>query len=289
MTLVLVFATFAFAEDPTFVGAAAPAAAEPPAPETHVKASAGGTFSSGNSESVTFNAALDATHKWSSNQFGIVGAAAVGFGATDANADGFLASSERCLGLANKECDSTAERYSLDARYDRFVSDKSSIYLLAGGFHDKFAGFALRSHVQLGYANHVVDTEDTHLKLEAGVDFANEAYIAGVTPASARLLGVQVGLGFDHAFNESVGFSDALTVYEPLVTQPDGSAFAPHFTDVRVGNVAAISAKMTDRLSISVSDTLACRNEPIAAPDGITESRAPFDNTLAVALVASLL
>lgn len=289
MTLILVLTTLAFAEDPTFVGAAAPAAAQAPAPETHLKASAGGTFTAGNSEAVTLNAGLDASHKWTNNQLGVLGSAALGFGATDANADGFLSSDERCLGLANKACDSTAERFSLDARYDRFFSVKSSLYLLAGGFHDKFAGFALRSHVQLGYANHVIDQKDTHLKLEAGVDFANEAYVAGVTPASAKLLGVQLGLGFDHTFNANVAFSDGLTVYEPLVTQPEGSPFAPHFTDIRLGNVATISAKMTDKLSINLSDSLAWRNEPIAAPAGITETRSPFDNTLGVAMVASLL
>lgn len=286
MSLILVLTSLAFAEDPVFSGAGAPV--EAAKPETHLKASAGGTITTGNSESVTFNAGLDATHKWTSNQFGLVGVAAIGFGATDANADGFLSSGERCIGVAGRTCGSTADRYSLDARYDRFFGKQSSLYLLVGGFHDKFAGFALRAHAQAGYANHLVDTKATRLKVEGGVDFADEIYVPGVTPASARLLAVQVGLGLDHAFNENVSFSDALTVYEPVFTQPEGSAFAPHLTDIRIANVAALNLKMTDKLGISLSDTLAWRNEPIAPPDGVTGTRSSYDNTFALALVASL-
>lgn len=279
--------TLAFAEDPTFVAAAT--GTEAAKPETKLTANAGGNFTGGNSEAVTFNAGFDMSHRWKNNQLGLVGGAAIGFGATDTNADGFLAASERCLGEASQECATTAERFSLDARYDRFVSEKSSLYALVGGFHDKFAGFELRSHVQLGFARHIIGNDTTHLKVEAGVDFANESYVEGVVPVSARLLAAQVGLGFEHKFNESVSFSDGLTIYEPVLTQPDGSPFAPHFTDIRVGNKATISAKMSDRLSISVSDTLAWRNEPIAAPEGIDEQRSTYDNTLSVALVASLL
>jgi hypothetical protein len=283
--LLLAFAPLAHAEDPTFVGTKT--AEEAAKPETHLTANAGGTFTVGNSESVTFNAGIDLSHKWTSNQLGIVGGAALGFGATDTNADGFLASDERCIGVG--PCAATAERYALDGRYDRFVSDKSSLYVLVGGFHDKFAGFELRVHGQLGYARHLVDNDRTHLKVEAGVDIANEAYVEGVTPASARLIAAQVAAAFDHKFNDNVGFSDALTLYEPVLTQPDGSPFAPHFTDLRINNVATLSSKVSDKLSISLTDTLAWRNEPIAAPDGITDSRSPIDNTVAVALVASLL
>lgn len=288
MTLVLALSTLAFAEEPTFVGAAAPVAATPK-PETHLQASAGGNFTAGNSEAVAVNAGLNFTHKWTQNQLGLVGGAAIGFGATDANADGFLAADERCIGVPGNPCASTAERYGIDGRYDRFFTEKSSLYLLAGALHDKFAGFQLRAHVQAGYAAHVIDTKETHLKLEAGVDFANEAYVPGVVPASAKLLAAQVGLGYDHAFNEGVSFNDAFTVYEPVFTQPEGAAFSPHLTDVRIGNVASITAKMTDRLSVSISDTLAWRNEPISAPEGISASRSKVDNTLALNLVASLL
>ena len=285
--MLLTLVALAHAEDASFVGTKT--GDENQKPETHLTANAGGNFTSGNAESVTFNAGVDVSHKWKRNQVEVVGGAALGFGATDVNADGFLASDERCIGVQGKECDATAERYSVDARYDRFISEKSSLYLLGGAFHDKFAGFELRTHGQLGYAFRPIENTSSHLKVEAGIDFANEQYVEGVVPASANLIAAQVAANFEHTFNESVGFKDSLTVYEPILTQPEGSPFAPHLTDIRIGNVATISAKMSDKLSLSVSDTLAWRNEPIAAPEGIDETRARLDNTLSVALVASLL
>jgi hypothetical protein len=92
-----------------------------------------------------------------------------------------------------------------------------------------------------------------------------------------------------HNFNESVSFSDTLTAYEPVLTQPEGSEFSPYFTDLRIANTATLSAKLSDRFSVSVSDTLAWRNEPVSAPEGVSEKRANVDNTLMVALVASIL
>ncbi len=287
MTLFLALASYAHAEDPTFAGTKAAEVAEKPV--TKLTANVGGTFTAGNSESVSFNAGLDVSHKWGQNQLGVVGSAGLGFGAIDANADGFLAESERCIGKSDTECAPNTEKYAIDARYDRFFGETSSLYALVGGYHDKFAGFELRVHGQLGYAKRIISNDRTMLKVEAGIDFANEDYVEGVVPNNTKLLAAQVAADFSHTFNENVSFKNALTVYEPLLTQPEGSPFAPYFTDIRVTNTASINAKVSNRLSISVSDTLAWRNEPIAAPTGITESRSPFDNTLTVALVASLL
>jgi putative salt-induced outer membrane protein YdiY len=285
--LALLFVSAALAEDPTFTGTREGEAAQKP--ETKLVANAGGTLITGNAESMSFTAGVDGSYRWRRNQLGIVGGAAIGFGAVDANADGFLSSSERCIAVPVHPCSATAERYSLDARYDRFVSRRASLYLLAGGFHDRFAGFDLRTHAQVGYARHLIDRDATTLKVEAGVDVANEDFVAGVVPNSTRLVAAQVAAGYTHKFNEHASLTDTLTIYEPILTQPEGSAFAPHLTDVRVADVAALTTKMSDKLGITVSDTFAWRNEPVAAPEGITEARAQTDNTLAVALVASVL
>lgn len=287
--LLSAFSTLALAEEPTFLGAAAVPPAPPDKPVTHLSAALGGTLTTGNAESLAVNAGITAEHKWDKNAVGLVGGAAVGKGAVDANADGFLTDAERCIGVKGRECADTAERYALDLRYDRYVSEKSSVYVLAGALHDKFAGFELRSHAQLGVAEHVVSTDTTRIKVEAGADFANEAYVPGVVPASTRLLAVQIEADAAYQFNPNVGFSDAVTVYEPVLTQPDGTPFAPHFTDVRVTNVATLNAKMTDKLSISVVDTLGWRNEPVAPPVGVKGERAHVDNTATIALVAALL
>ncbi|HND31559.1 MAG TPA: DUF481 domain-containing protein [Myxococcota bacterium] len=285
--MILVLSLLAHAEEPTFAGTKDPT--EVPKSETHLTANLGGNLAVGNSESFSLGAGLAFTHKWKANQIGLIGAAGLGYGAVDANADGFLSGAERCLGVKGNPCQPTTEMFSLEGRYDRFFSERSSLYLLVGGLHDKFAGFQLRSHVQAGYAFHILDTERDKLKTEIGVDFANEAYVEGVVPSSTKLLAAQVAAVYSHSFNENVGFSDSLTIYEPMLTQPDGSPFAPHFTDLRITNIATINAKISNKFSITLADTLAWRMEPVAAPEGVNEKRSPVDNSLTVALVASIL
>lgn len=287
MTLLLVLASPSLAEEPKFERAMP--TEEVPGPATRLSAQVGGNFTTGNAESVTVAAALDTSHRWGQNRVGAVAGVNVGFGAVDTNGDGFLDESERCIGVDDVDCASTAERYGADLRYDRFLSARDSLYVLVGALHDPFVGFELRSHVQLGYARLLVNQPDTHVTLEGGVDLAREAYVAGLSPAFTHLVAAQAALKLDHVFNESVSFADALVVYEPLLTQPEGSAFAPHFTDFRVSNVATLSAKVSSKLSVNVADTLEFRNEPIAPPEGATGSRAAVDNTLTVALVASIL
>lgn len=279
--------TSGFAAEPTFETVKTVEAAQ--APVTRLTANIGGNFTTGNSEAVSVNGGLDGSHHWGRNELGLVAGVTVGLGAIDENGDGFLAEAERCLGVESKPCASTAERYAVDLRYDRFLTERDSLYALVGLFHDPFAGFELRSHAQLGYARQLIDESSTHLSVEIGADVANEDYVSGVVPGSTRLIAAQAALKFDHAFNESVSFADTLTVYEPVLTQPDGAAFAPYFSDIRIANTATVTAKLTDKLSVSVSDTLAWRNEPVAAPEGVSGTRANLDNTLSIALVASIL
>lgn len=291
----------ALAEEAKFEGVKPPAE-ETPKTETAMSANLGGTFAAGNSESISFNAGADFRYKWKRNQIGLVGGLAIGSGAVDVDANGFLDDTERCIGATGKDCQPTTEKYNLDLRYDRFVNKKSSIYVLVGGLHDKFGGFDLRVHGQIGVASNVIDREKTKLKLEIGADVANEDFVEGVVPNSQLLIAIQTGVAYTHSFNDNVSFTDSLSLYVPLVTQPAGAAFAPSFADVRVGNTAGITAKMTDKLSISVSDTFAWRNQPVAPPEGFGEDsdnngnisfaeggRSHIDNTLSVALVASLL
>lgn len=285
MFLLMVASTLA--AESTFAGTQEPI--EVKKAETRLTANLGGNLAVGNSESFSLGAGLTFTNKWKSNQIGVLGAAALGYGAVDANADGFLSAAERCLGVKGNPCQPTTEMFALEGRYDRYFTERSSLYLLVGGLHDKFAGFQLRSHVQVGYAFHILDTERDKLKAEVGVDFANEAYVEGVVPSSTKLLAAQVAAVYSHSFSENVGFSNSLTIYEPMLTQPDGSPFAPYFTDLRITNVASINAKLSNKFSITFSDTLAWRMEPVAAPVGVNEKRSPVDNSLTVALVASIL
>ena len=79
----------AYAEEPTFTTVKTVEAVA--APVTKLTANLGGNFTTGNSESVAINGGFDASHHWLRNELALVGGVAVGFGAVDENADGFLA------------------------------------------------------------------------------------------------------------------------------------------------------------------------------------------------------
>ncbi len=111
----------------------------------------------------------------------------------------------------------------------------------------------------------LVATAATGLSVELGAEVANEDYVEGVVPASAKLIAAQASRKLTHNFNESVSFSATLTAYEPVLSQSEGSELSPYFTDLRIANTTTLSATLSDRFSVSVSDTLAWRNEPVEA------------------------
>ncbi len=273
------------ADEPTFDTTKSVEQAEKPV--THLAATLGGTLTSGNTESLVVNGGITASHHWLRNELGLAAGLNEGLGAVDANADGYLAGAERCFGVG--PCAKTAERLSADVRYDRFLTEHASIYVLVGALHDPFVGFAHREHGQIGYAYTLVDTKADRLKAELGADLANEQYVVGVAPSWTHLVAAQVGVQYTHTFNDAVAFGDALTAYEPVLTQPEGQDFAPHLTDVRLTNEASITARAGESLGIRLTDTLVWRNEPIAAPAGVPGTRAALDNTVSITLVASLL
>jgi putative salt-induced outer membrane protein YdiY len=152
------------------------------------------------------------------------------------------------------------------------VGVKDSLYVLAGALIDPFAGYDLRSHEQLGYSRKLVATETTTLTGEVGLDLAQENFVDGVDPGRADVLSGRVMMGFEHAFSESVAFSEQVEVYENLLVP----------ADVRVLNTAALSSKLSNTLSTRLSHTLTFDNVPV-------EGFRPLDQTTMFTLVASIL
>ena len=157
-------------------------------------------------------------------------------------------------------------------RYDRFFGEKNSLYLLGGALHDRFSGYDLRTHEQLGYSRLLVSTEATRLVVELGVDYAQEQFVAGVDPDYQGVIAGRAMTGFSHTFNEAVSFTETIEVYENLL-DPE---------DLRVLNSAAVTAKLSDKLSLNLSHALTFDNQPV------TGFR-PLDMSTTVTIVATLL
>jgi len=227
----------------------------------------------------TIYANATGSYKWDKNKLGAEAKATIGQSKVDADGDGILSDSER-----RDPFKPSAERYSLDARYDRFLSDKDSLYLLGGAFSDKFAGYDFRTHEQLGYSRVIVDqahpvseAEDapalkTKLVGEIGIDVAQENFVEGVDPQTDLIIAGRAMLGLTHQITEETSFADTIEAYEN-VQDPE---------DLRVLNTASLSTKFSDKVSFKISDNLLFDNVPVT---GFRK----LDHTFMVTLVASIL
>lgn len=256
----------ASAEDSTFAGTAGPETKEKP--ETHVTGELGGAFATGNSNYYTVNGLLNASHQFDKNKFTFGAGVNVGGARALVDTDG-----DGVAETLQDEYTENVRRVFGEARYDRFLSDKDSLYALAGAFHDKFAGYDLRSHEQVGYSRLLVKTEPTELKAELGFDVAQENYYGNeLDPDYQNILAARVLLGLNHKFNDKVSFGDTFELYENVID----------FEDVRILNTAALTSTLSGKFSIKVSHALIFDNVPV---DGLK----PLDQTTMVTLVATLL
>jgi len=248
-------------------------------PEAAASVEFGASYTEGNSMFYTIYANATGSYKWGNNKLGAEAKGTVGQSKVDTDGDGLLSDSER-----REPFKPSAKRYSLDARYDRFLSDKDSLYLLAGGFSDKFAGYDFRTHEQFGYSRVIVDQahpigegEDapalkTKLLGEIGVDVAQENYVEGVDPGSDLIVAGRIMLGLTHQITEETSFADNVETY---VNVQDPK-------DTRILNTASLSTKFSDKVSFKISDNILFDNVPV-------EGFRKFDHTFMVTLVASIL
>jgi len=261
----------AYAEDSTFVGTEAPVVEEKKEPETKLSAEFGSSFATGNAIFYTVAGSLAASHEWDRNKVGVIGGVNLGAAKADADGDGLLSQAER-----DADYSQNVKRYFGEARYDRFLSDKDSLYALAGAFHDPFAGYDLRSHEQIGYSRRLIKNDDSELVAELGFDYAQENYtdeaVAGGSVAYQDIFATRVLLGGSHKFNDSVSVSDTFEYYQNVVD----------FNDVRILNTAALTSTISGKLSLKLSHSLIFDNVPVA---GFVK----LDQTTMATLVATIL
>ncbi|MEQ1501816.1 MAG: DUF481 domain-containing protein [Myxococcota bacterium] len=266
------FAMTANAEDSTFAGAQKPPEEKPEKAETHVTGELGGSFATGNSNFYTVNGLLNATHKVKKNQVSF------GAGLNLGGAKPIPVVTTGTLGTTTaapvdeKKYVENVRRLFADARYDRFLSEKDSLYVLAGAFHDKYAGYDIRAHEQLGYSRLLVKNDKSEVKTELGFDWAQEDYFGDPDPNYQNVIAARVLGGFTHNFNDKVSVTDTLELYENLVD----------FEDLRLLNTAAVTSTLSGKLSLKVSHALIFDNVPV-------EGFEKLDQTTMVTLVISLL
>lgn len=220
------------------------------APEgTAASVSAGGLSSSGNSRLVAFTGS--GTFDWRGGANG-VGASLVGNYGKSAPPDG--------------EMETTTENFQGRVRYDRYLIDDLSLFMLVTGRHDRFQGLAFRLNLDPGVKYLFVNRPATSLWVEAGYDFQYdirtqearevrddmgmllETLEKTETDHSARLF-----LGFKHAFNENTALSNGIEYLQSFV---DGKRY-------RFNYDVLFTAKVWGDLALGVGFNARFDNAPL--------------------------
>jgi putative salt-induced outer membrane protein YdiY len=184
------------------------------APEgTTASLSAGGLSSTGNWRLVAFTGS--GAYDWRGGANG-VGASLVGNYGKSAPPDG--------------EMETTTENLQGRVRYDRYLLDDLSLFLLVTGRHDRFQGLAFRLNLDPGVKYLFVNRPATSLWVEAGYDFQYDVRTQEgrevrddmdmlidtldktQTDHSARLF-----LGFKHAFNDATALTNGIEYLQSFI------------------------------------------------------------------------
>lgn len=264
--LTLALSAPALAEEPTFEGTKDDAE-ELQKPVTTLSVEVGGALATGNAVYYLLNGKAAASHLWSKNALAASLDGNLGSSMVDADGDGLLSDTERAAGMQE-----TTRRVLAAARYDRFFGKKDSLYLLGGALTDRFAGYDLRSHEQVGYSHRFVDSEDGHLVTEIGFDVAQENYVEGIDPNFQSIFAGRLLVEAGYNFNETVGVTDTLEIYENVLDP----------ADLRMLNTASFSAALSTIFSLKLSHSLTFDNVPV-------EGYRKLDQISMVTLVATIL
>lgn len=211
--------------------------------------SAGGLSSSGNSRLVAFTGS--GGFDWRRGYNG-VGASLVGNYGRSAPPGGQMAT--------------TTENAQGRVRYDRYVIDDASVFLLATGRHDRFQGLAFRLNLDPGFKYLFVNRPATALWAEAGYDFQYDTRTSAsrdVKDDMGDVIGrldkhetdhsARVFLGFRHEFNDKTALSNGIEYLQSFV----------HSKQYRFNYDVLFTAKVWGDLAVGAGFNARYDNQPL--------------------------
>jgi putative salt-induced outer membrane protein YdiY len=180
-----------------------------PGDGTTASLSAGGQEASGNSRLVAATINGTADTRWSNNGLG-----------------GSLLGNYGRGGAPGAKVATTAENLQGRIRYDRYVIEQASVFLINTGRHDRFQGIDVRYNLDPGFKYLFFNEAPTAFWAEVGYDLQydvrrNDArMVMGTSTLLAKTATDHSGRGYvgvKHAFNPAVALSSGVEVLESLV------------------------------------------------------------------------
>jgi hypothetical protein len=230
---------------------------------TTITASAGGQAATGNSRllALTANAAFDT--RFNDNGIGFSALANYGRSA-----------------LPGESIQTTTENLQARARYDRYIIDQASFFLITTGRHDRFQGLDFRLNVDPGFKYLFVVEQANAVWAEAGYDFqydirrddalVDPMMMAPTLEKTATDHSTRAFLGMRHAFNEQVTLSTGIEYLQSIVKT----------TRNRINFDALFAAKVGAGLAFGVGFGLRYDHAPLPG-------KATLDTTTNVSLIYS--
>jgi hypothetical protein len=292
--------------------AAAPAAAQPTpkfeygkkddvkdvkGTEWDATAEAGVIITSGNSRVTTLTGSFKATRKEAENKFSAEATGAfartANIVANDTNGDMLLQSDE----IRREEKDS-AKNYAAKLRYDRFLTEKNSLFVAALIGADPLAGKDLTAGGQLGYSRLLYLSDHHELSGEFGYDFSYENF-ATEDPTATQSLSIHSArafTGYKGKLNENTTVEGSVEVLANVLGQTINGREVSSFEDLRTNLASSIAAKLSKSVAMSFSFTAKFDNVP--APLAISgfmldpddpPSASKMDTVLKASLIVTLL
>jgi len=251
---------------------------------------AGLIYSSGNSQQTNLSAGYALSRKDTWNKFALDGSFAYarssvfivddfGDGAGGAP-DGLIQPDEFYRARST-----SANRWDLKARYDRFFTKNNSAYVAGLAAGDKVAGKTFMGGGQIGYSRQILKAKNYELLGEIGYDFSYEKYMnpAAGKPGDVSIHSARVFFGGTYKLMENTGFASSIEVLtnlnkENVANYQTGSDHLPGLEDTRVVYKAGVSTKLWKNLSLGVNFTLKYDNNPALrpAPSGFAFDEATF-------------
>ncbi|HUQ06167.1 MAG TPA: DUF481 domain-containing protein [Kofleriaceae bacterium] len=231
--------------------------------EWDATAEAGVVLTTGNSRVTTVTGGFKATRKQAKNKFSAEAAGAFArtsnLVANDINGDMVLQSDE-----VRREDKDSAKTVASKLRYDRFLTEKNSLFVAALAGADPLAGKDFIGGGQLGYSRLLYLSPSHELAGEFGYDFSYENF-ATDDPTATQSLSIHSArafTGYKGKLNETTTVEGSLEVLANLVGQTINTTDVSPFEDLRVNLGGSIAAKLSKSVAMSFSITAKYDNVP---------------------------
>lgn len=227
--------------------------------EWKASAQAGLLLTTGNSKSTTFSAGAMGSRKEGRNKLELNAGAAYArssvYLAIDDDGDGAIGEDE-----IQRPASTTTRSWLVKARYDRFLTDNNSLYVLAIASADVPAGKDFVGGGQAGYSRQLYKTDKHRVVVEGGYDFSYEDLTAG---DSSSIHSVRLFSGYEGVVRTD---TSVLASVEFLANMNSLSDDVGAFDDRRTTGALALTTKVYEDISFRFSFTAKHDSAPAPRP-----------------------